>query len=66
MVVGDFAWRYINDGLAGKLDLVGHDAPSVVVVVTGVIEKEELDGSATRYEDFTIWEWDPVLAPLPE
>jgi hypothetical protein len=66
VVVGDFAWRYINDGLAGKLDLVGHDAPSVVVVVTGVIEKEELDGSATRYEDFTIWEWDPVLAPLPE
>ena len=53
--------NWILSGTMGR-----HDAPSVVVVVTGVIEKEELDGSATRYEDFTIWEWDPVLAPLPE
>jgi uncharacterized protein len=55
VVRGDRGWFYINDQLAGTLDLSAVGQAGDVQIVTGYIAGAELPGEATGYRSFTVW-----------
>ena len=61
MVVEDEAWLYINEAFEGNLDLSAlTDTAHIRLHI-----RDEKDAEATRFENFTIWEWNPELDTIP-
>ena len=63
IMIGDEGWVYINGKFQGNVDLRGLTDTSPISLVLG--DRDEKEGEATRFEDFTIWKWHPDLASLP-
>jgi hypothetical protein len=48
-------WFYLNGELTYELDLSGRVNSGDVFLVTGVYQGDQIPGSSTGYQDFTIW-----------
>ena len=60
VIVGKEGWFYINGRLQDKLDLSAAEFKDARLFVT-----QERAGEETPFEDFSIWEWNPSVARLP-
>ena len=54
----DTGYLLVNDVLAAELNLSSHPGTGDIGVMTAYFDGDEVEGEATRYENFTIW-------PLP-
>jgi serine/threonine-protein kinase len=52
---GGKGWLYLNGTFAAELDLSARTNPGDVSIATGILQDSETAGSATRYENFTVW-----------
>ena len=57
VIIGDRGWIYINGNLQGGVDLSADTGGDAVTIFTD----DEYEGE-TRFEDFAVWKWGPVLA----
>ena len=53
IAIGKRGWFFVNDELVSDLDLSEVTRAGDVAVITGAFEGDEVDGKATRFEDFT-------------
>ena len=68
IVMGDSGWFYVNDQFVTGLDTSELTKKGDISAATGVSGGDEIDGEATRFEDFTVWSLDgcpalPVYEP---
>ncbi|MFC1878900.1 serine/threonine protein kinase [Chloroflexota bacterium] len=52
---GDLGTLYINDILISEIDLSARITSGDVIIATGMLSDNQLDGYATEYINFTVW-----------
>ena len=52
---GKEGWLFVNERFVTNLNLGGASARGDIVAIAGYFESDEIPGSYTRFEDFTVW-----------